>query len=77
MDTIRSDDGVKLWLNGELVHQNNLTRGLNPGEDKADVTLNEGWNTCLMKITQGTGGWQATLCICNEKGKSMDDLKYK
>lgn len=54
-----SDDGVKAWLNGALVHANNTLRGAAPGQDKVDVTLQQGWNTLLLKITQGSAGWGA------------------
>jgi len=54
-----SDDGVKAWLNGQLVHANNVNRGCTPGEDKVKVALKKGTNTLLLKITQGGGGWNA------------------
>lgn len=72
-----SDDGVKVWLNNTLVHQNNVQRGHTAGEDKINVTLVQGWNTCLVKITQGGGEWQASLCICDDKGNVLKDLQFK
>ena len=56
-----SDDGVKVWLNGELVHANDQSRGCNPGEDKFNVRLKQGKNPMLVKITQGSGEW--ALCM--------------
>lgn len=50
-----SDDGVKAWLNGKPIHANNVTRGLKCGEDQVKATLEEGANTLLLKITQGSG----------------------
>jgi hypothetical protein len=52
-----SDDGVKVWLNGRLVHANNATRGCKPEEDKVSIHLTEGCNELLVKVTQGIGGW--------------------
>jgi hypothetical protein len=54
-----SDDGVKVWINGEQVWRNRLRRGILIDEDQADVTLQEGRNTVLIKIDQGPGdlGW--------------------
>jgi hypothetical protein len=72
-----SDDGIKVWLNGQLVHQNNVQRGFTPGEDSFPVKLKKGWNTCLMKVTQGTGGWEVALAICDEKGKPVEGLRYR
>ena len=48
-----SDDGVKVWLNGQLVHANNAERPAVPGQDKADVTLKEGSNPMLVKLDAG------------------------
>ena len=74
---IGSDDGVKVWVNYKLVHQNNVERGHEPGSDKANGKLKKGWNTVLMKITQGVGGWAASLVITGPQGEIIDGLKYK
>jgi hypothetical protein len=71
-----SDDGVKVWVNGDLVHQLNVNRGHNQGEDVVEASLKEGWNQILMKITQGTGGWEASLVITDTANKPLQDLKY-
>jgi hypothetical protein len=36
---IGSDDGIKVWVNGQLVHANNATRSFAPDQDSATVTL--------------------------------------
>ena len=54
---IGSDDGVRIWLNGELIHTNPAYRGAYPDQDKIPVTLKKGWNTLLVKVLQGGGGW--------------------
>jgi len=65
---IGSDDGVKVWLNGKLVHSNNTLRGVTPGEDKVSVTLKKGDNIILLKITQGGGGWGASFRLAGASG---------
>jgi len=72
-----SDDGLKLWLNGNLVHQQNVLRGHNQGEDIIEVNLKEGWNSVQLKITQGTGGWGASLVITDLEHRPIKGLKYK
>jgi len=74
---IGSDDGIKIWLSGKLIHENNIFRGCSPGEDKVEIELKKGWNDCLMKITQGTGGWQAAMVITDLEGNTLKDLKFK
>ncbi|MBI9060231.1 MAG: ADP-ribosylglycohydrolase family protein [Labilibaculum sp.] len=69
---IGSDDGVKVWVNGEVVHTNKINRGHNQGEDVVNVKLKKGWNDILMKVTQGTGGWEASLVITDLKGNPIN-----
>jgi len=58
-----SDDGVKAWLNGVVVHSNNIDRGCVPDQDKAPVKLKKGKNVLMLKVTQGGGGWQVCARI--------------
>ena len=45
-----SDDEVKIWLNGEVVHYNPVTRGAGDFEDAFPVTLKQGTNVLLVAI---------------------------
>ena len=54
---VGSDDGVRIWLSGELVHTNPTYRGAYPDQDRIAVTLKKGWNRLLVKVLQGGGGW--------------------
>jgi len=63
-----SDDGVKVWLNGKLIHKHNVGRGIVPGEDRFSANLKKGQNRILVKITQGVRGWGFILEVLNEKG---------
>jgi HEAT repeat protein len=72
-----SDDGIKVWLNGELVHANNATRPASPGQDKAEVTLKEGWNPVLVKVTQGGGEWAACVRVRRPDGNKLEGLKFE
>ncbi len=52
-----SDDGLKIWVNGAPVHENNIDRGFAPDSDVAPIKLNAGENNILVQISQGAGGW--------------------
>ncbi len=52
-----SDDGVRVWLNGEIVHTNPVYRAAGPDLDRVQVRLRKGWNKVLIKVLQGAGGW--------------------
>ncbi len=55
---VGSDDGVKVWLNGQLVHENWVSRGVTVDEDLVPVTFRQGTNHLVLKIqNQGAGPW--------------------
>jgi len=54
---IGSDDGIAVWLNGQLVHEIDTHRPYRFGEDRPAVHLHAGVNHILIKLTQFTGGW--------------------
>ncbi len=63
-----SDDGVRVWLNDELVHSNPAYRGHYPDQDKVKVSLRKGWNKVLIKVLQGDGGWGFYLRFADPDG---------
>jgi hypothetical protein len=54
---VGSDDSVKVWLNGALVHDHRAARAVAKDEDLVPVALRKGANTLLLKVENGTGGW--------------------
>ena len=58
-----SDDGIRVWLNGQVVHSNDIGRGYNAGTDSAVLKLKAGKNRLLLKITQHTGGWGFGMAV--------------
>jgi hypothetical protein len=66
---VGSDDGVRVWLNGSLVHSNAAYRAAVPDEDRVRVHLKQGWNACLLKDIQGAGGWGFFLRFADPEGK--------
>jgi hypothetical protein len=63
-----SDDGVRIWLNEELIHTNPAYRGAYPDQDKIPVTLEKGWNKLLVKVLQGGGGWGCYVRFIDPEG---------
>lgn len=74
---IGSDDGVKAWLNGQLVHLNNIIRTWRPDEDKQWVTLEQGWNTLMLKVTTKGGPWSASARFTDENGAILYNVWEK
>ena len=55
--SIGSDDSFKIWLNGKLIANKYITRGLAPDQDKIKVRLAKGENKLLFKVSNGGGGY--------------------
>ena len=72
---IGSDDAVKAWLNGELVHSNLAARALTPGEDTAEIALRPGHNTLLLKIVQSNGGWGFACAVRAPDGTPIAGIR--
>ena len=73
---IGSDDAVKAWFNGELVHSRLAQRGLTCGEDRVDIRLNEGKNTLLLKIVQAGGDFAFCCGVRGPDGQPIAGLKF-
>ncbi len=56
-----SDDGCRVWLNGKLIHDKNVARGVNPRDDLLRLDLKRGVNHLLVKVNNGGGAWGAQL----------------
>ena len=54
---VGSDDSVKVWVNGEVVHTNAVNRGAGDFQDDFNVNLNAGANILLVKVSERGGGW--------------------
>lgn len=53
--SLGSDDGIKVFLNGEIVLAKNIGRGAAPDQDKVVLKLKKGKNTIILKIHNGGG----------------------
>jgi hypothetical protein len=64
-----SDDGIRIWLNGELVHQNEIRRAYSPGEDSAAIRLRAGTNRVFVKIDNYVSAWGFGIMIADSGAK--------
>ena len=56
-----SDDAVKMWVNGELVHSNFEGRPVTSDQDLVPAKIKNGKNTILLKIHNMQGDWGFSL----------------
>ena len=69
---IGSDDGIKVWLNGKLIHKNWIGRSIEKDNDVVSMKLQKGKNQILIKVQNMQGDWK--FC-CRMLGK--ESLKEK
>jgi uncharacterized protein (TIGR03790 family) len=71
-----SDDGVRVWLNSDLVYSLRVRRAANPDQTTLPVTLKAGWNRLMVKVDQGSGPWGFFLRLQRRDGKPLTGLMY-
>lgn len=69
-----TNDGCRVWWNGNLIHALNVGRPLTPGEDKLPVHLNQGVNTLMLAVFQQGGEWRATVKLTDPQGQPLPDV---
>ena len=72
---IGSDDGVRVWLNGALIHEHRVTHRHVADSELVPITLAAGVNRLLLKIDQTGGGWSFSARIVDAAGVPMPDLR--
>ncbi|MDP6954908.1 MAG: hypothetical protein QF599_02950 [Planctomycetota bacterium] len=55
--TTGSDDGMRFWLNGELLVDIDVGRGLDSAAHSLQLDLKAGVNHIFVKVSEGQGGW--------------------
>lgn len=50
-----SDDAIKVWLDGKLIHENKAQRGAARDQDQVEVTLKPGKHWLLVKVVNASG----------------------
>ena len=54
---VGSDDSVKVWLNGTVVHRKKISRRTTGIQDQFDTNLKAGNNLLLVKVSEYSGNW--------------------
>ena len=71
---IGSCQGVDCWVNGAKVHSNPAGRLWKPEEDTVKAKLKAGINGILLRISQTTGPWGASMTVLDANGKGLPSL---
>jgi hypothetical protein len=62
-----SDDAVKVWLNGKLVHENWSDRACAPDDDLVPVDFAAGKNQLLLKVQNIKGDWSFACRLLSQE----------
>lgn len=75
-----SDDGIKIWLNGNVVFKDQTTGLFNEltswVEEKVPVHLNKGENRLLVKVQNAISDYGFTMYVSEENGNTPLGVKY-
>ena len=69
--SVGSDDGIRIWHNGKLIHDNWIPRGIVKDNDLVPITLKTGSNQLLLKVQDMSQGWGFVVRLLNKE--SMTD----
>lgn len=70
---VSSDDAVKVWLNGKLIHSHKVGRGVDQAIDQVTGTFKAGDNELLIKVVNGSGPDGLNLRLYNDIEKRVSD----
>ena len=70
---VGSDDEVKVWINGELVHYNAVLRGAGDYQDAFPVTLKKGTNVLLVAVSnRGHGAFSGFFGFAKDTNYTLN-----
>ncbi len=64
---VGSDDGVKVWVNDQLMHENLVFRGPGKDQDLVPVKLQQGSNRLLLKVINGKRTWGFAVRVLDDQ----------
>jgi hypothetical protein len=73
---VGADDGVKIWLNGQVVVTNASSGTHQLARDRVPVTLKAGENSLLVKIKNELGSYGFSLAAVDEDGDTLPGIYY-
>ncbi|MBK1877805.1 alpha/beta hydrolase [Pelagicoccus mobilis] len=73
MISLGSDDAIKVWLNGSLVHSHYVGRGLGFGQDVFKVKLKKGHNPMLVKVVDMVRDWGFAIEVLDKQAAAEEE----
>ncbi len=73
---VGSDDGIAAWVNGKEVFRHEAVRSVKADEDAVPIRLHSGWNTLLLKVSNGGLDWCFIARLTTLQGTEPADLTF-
>jgi hypothetical protein len=73
---VGSDDGVKIWLNGEVAWTDPSSGSHRLAEDRVPIMLKAGENRLLVKVKNEVGNYAFSLAVVDEDGDTLPGIYY-
>ena len=70
-----SDDAIKVWLNGKLIHEHWVSRPCQADDDVLPVTFQRGTNRLLLKIQNREADWAFCCRIMSPESQAQKLIK--
>jgi hypothetical protein len=70
---VASDDAVKVWLNGKLIHAHKINRGVVDGVDPVTGDFRAGDNELIVKVVNGAGPDGVSVRLYSAADKRISD----
>ena len=70
---VGSDEGLRVWVNGEEAYRFEGTRKNRLPNDRVPVSIRKGRNTCLVEVRQTRGRYEFSLKICEPENDPRYD----
>jgi mono/diheme cytochrome c family protein len=74
---LNSDDAIKVWLNGKIVHANKVLRSVTEAADVVKIRLVKGSNQLMIKVVNATGGEGLVFNSGSDKAVRIDEAFKK
>ncbi len=73
---VGSSDGIKVWLNGEILLVDDESGFHSFAADKIPIHLRAGENRLLVKVKNGFGSYSFSVAVVDEDGDTLPGLRY-
>lgn len=71
---IGSDDGIKVWVNDNLVHSNKVLRAVGQSTDNVRIHLKSGENRVVLKVVNATGPGGMKFGLGDDVDKRVEEV---